>query len=65
MSVDTISRGSRTRGYQVTQVNGLDVLVSHTMAQFVTQIFIDVKRKLWWNSVVLSFEEDQQCLDGL
>jgi len=35
------------------------------MAQFVTQIFIDVKRKLWWNSVVLSFEEDQQCLDGL
>ncbi len=41
MSVDTIDRGSRTRGYMVWQHLDLSVLVALPLAQFARSLSID------------------------
>ena len=56
MSVDTIDRGNRTRGYMVWPHLDLSVLVALPLAQFARSLSIDTKRWLFRTSLAVDIE---------
>ena len=56
MSVDTYLRKKSTANYQLVRYDGIEVLVSHSLARKVGSIHLDLSRFMFWKSLSVEAE---------